>query len=232
MHLSKKLLTVGAAVIALAVGTTAFAAIPGAGGVIHGCYKKVSPNQGSLRVIDTDKGGACANGETALDWNQQGPQGPKGDVGPQGPAGQQGPQGVEGPAGPEGPQGPKGDAGPPGSSSLPYVYIKRVADVGPLPAYTKVATLSLPAGTYAVSVTGWFLRGGGDENGICQMRKSGAVLDETRVVGANAGAIPMNEVVSNMAADFSVDLYCVGAGDDDILDVRLMASQILGAASQ
>jgi hypothetical protein len=30
-------------------------AIPDAGGVIHGCYKKTSPNQGTLRVIDTEK---------------------------------------------------------------------------------------------------------------------------------------------------------------------------------
>ena len=58
------------------------------------------------------------------------------------------------------------------------------------------------------------------------------MIDATRVVGANAGAIPMNEVVSDLAANFNVDLYCVGEGEDDVLDVHVMASEILGATSQ
>lgn len=80
MYLSKKLFAGIVAVVAIAAGTTAFAAIPGDGGVIHGCYDK---NSGQLRVTDnatnTPKG--CSSKEAALDWNQQGTPGPKGDAG-------------------------------------------------------------------------------------------------------------------------------------------------------
>jgi hypothetical protein len=112
------------AALALVGAGVAYAAIPDSSGVIHGCY---STKNGSLRVIDS--AAKCANGEVALNWNQQGPkgdtgapgpQGPKGDpgaIGPQGPkgdAGPAGPQGPKGDTGPAGPQGPKGDAGPAG----------------------------------------------------------------------------------------------------------------------
>jgi hypothetical protein len=77
-------------VLGLAAGSIAYANIPDSGGVIHGCYKKTSPNQGTLRVIDTEKGQACSNAESALPWNQTGPQGatgPNGATGAQGVAG-------------------------------------------------------------------------------------------------------------------------------------------------
>jgi Collagen triple helix repeat (20 copies) len=56
---------------------------------------------------------SCLKGYTGLNWNQQGPQGPKGDTGPQGP---QGPQGDPGPTGPPGPQGDTGPQGPAGTA--------------------------------------------------------------------------------------------------------------------
>jgi hypothetical protein len=65
-------------VLCLAAGGIAHANIPDTGGVIHACFKKTSPNQGTLRVIDSDKGQSCSGGENALDWNQTGPQGPAG----------------------------------------------------------------------------------------------------------------------------------------------------------
>jgi hypothetical protein len=122
----------GGLVLLAVCGGVAFATIPGAGGVIHGCYAKYS---GAVRVIDT---GACRPSEAALNWNQTGPQGPqglqglqgpqglKGDAGSQGPTGSQGPAGQQGPKGdtgsagpagdqgPQGPQGPQGDQGPAG----------------------------------------------------------------------------------------------------------------------
>ena len=91
----------------IAVGTAAFGAIPD-GGVIHSCYKKSSPNQGTLRVLDT--GRSCTNSETQLNWNQQGPQGPMGPQGPAGPAGPTGPQGL---------QGVKGDKGDKATREIP-----------------------------------------------------------------------------------------------------------------
>jgi hypothetical protein len=99
--------TVAALVFALA--GAAWAAIPDSSGQFHGC---VNNRTGLLRVIDPSKtgfAGQCIthhHGETAITWNQTGPQGPKGDTGSQGPAGLQGSQG------PQGPQGPKGDPGP------------------------------------------------------------------------------------------------------------------------
>jgi hypothetical protein len=59
-------------------GGIAYATIPQSSGVIHGCYQT---SGGSLRVIGTNPtvgGGKCSPGETALDWNQTGPQGEAG----------------------------------------------------------------------------------------------------------------------------------------------------------
>ena len=81
-------------VIALALaGSAAYAAIPGSDGVIHACYKKSSPNQGTLRVVDAERGQACVGSEGRLDWNRTGPQG---DTGPQGEPGLSGYEVVEG----------------------------------------------------------------------------------------------------------------------------------------
>ena len=72
MHISKKLLAGAAVALALLTASAAYAAIPDAGGVIHGCYNKTS---GQLRVTDpaTNTPSACTNKENALNWNQQGP---------------------------------------------------------------------------------------------------------------------------------------------------------------
>lgn len=92
-----------AAAVALATavmaGGVAWATIPDQGGVIHGCYQK---NNGQLRVVDSGAGPGCTPAETALQWNQTGPQGPQGPPGPQGASG---PQGIAGPTGPTGPAG-------------------------------------------------------------------------------------------------------------------------------
>jgi hypothetical protein len=85
--------TLVAAALAVTAGI-AYATIP-SGGVIHGCYSK---SGGALRVIDASVRN-CKLGETALDWNvlgAQGPQGPQGPEGLQGPVGPQGPAGVSG----------------------------------------------------------------------------------------------------------------------------------------
>jgi hypothetical protein len=58
----------------------AHAAIPGAGGVISGCYKD---RNGDLRVIDTASA-TCDSTERLLTWNQTGPAGPTGSAGPAG----------------------------------------------------------------------------------------------------------------------------------------------------
>ncbi len=119
----------------LVVGSVALAAIPGADGVISGCY---NTKNGKLRVID-QKTDSCNNEETAISWNESGPAGPAGPQGPAGGVGPQGPQGVKGdpgtqgdvgPAGPAGAQGPQGDAGAPGPAG-PSGSPGPQGDVGP-----------------------------------------------------------------------------------------------------
>jgi hypothetical protein len=53
------------------------AAIPDPSGAIHACYR----SNGNLRLVDRS---SCTSSETALTWNQTGPQGPAGAPGPQG----------------------------------------------------------------------------------------------------------------------------------------------------
>ena len=119
---------VGAVVaITLAAGI-AWATIPSAGGLIHGCYRKTT---GQLRVVENP--GACGATELSSSWSQTGPQGPQGpkgdkgdtgDTGPTGPRGPEGPPGVQGlkgdagDTGPQGPQGERGPAGPEGPAGL------------------------------------------------------------------------------------------------------------------
>src|SRR5205809_871138 len=92
----------------LVLGGVAYASIPDASGVIHGCYSSTS---GALRVIDTALGQVCsAAAEKALNWNQTGPTGPTGSTG------STGPQGPKGNTGATGPQGPKGDTGATGAN--------------------------------------------------------------------------------------------------------------------
>jgi hypothetical protein len=73
------LVVLAVAAALLVVGGIAYANIPDANGVIHGCYKTT---QGTLRIVDTDKAQSCSNSETPLDWSQTGPQGPAGPTGP------------------------------------------------------------------------------------------------------------------------------------------------------
>ena len=115
----RRLLPLAIGIVAvLAAGSAALATIPDSNGVIHGCFGK---SGGALRILDPARG-TCNAGETALDWNQagpQGPQGPKGDTGPQGPQGDTGAQGATGPQGDRGdsgPQGPAGETGPQGAT--------------------------------------------------------------------------------------------------------------------
>jgi len=65
----------GVALTLVIGGGITYAAIPGPGGVINACYK----SSGVLRVIDSDK--SCGARETAISWNQTGPQGPPGTGG-------------------------------------------------------------------------------------------------------------------------------------------------------
>jgi hypothetical protein len=128
----------------LFTGIIAFASIPGPNGVINGCYNNTN---GQLRVIDSNA--QCKSNETALNFNQTGPQGPQGIQGVQGP---QGPQGPEGQQGPQGPQGPQGATGPAGASGTSTAYSTRYNDYV-LYEGTPGVVLSknVPAGSYVIN---------------------------------------------------------------------------------
>lgn len=110
----------------------AFASIPGANGVIYGCY---SNSSGTLRVIDNSTA-QCKSNETALNFNQTGPQGLQGIQGPAGPAGPQGPQGETGAPGP---------AGPSGAGTAYFARQDGVASLG------TILSKDVPAGSYVIN---------------------------------------------------------------------------------
>ena len=102
----------GAAVVAgVSLAGAAYAAVPGEDGVIHGCYTA----DGTLRVIDPSSSDRrkreCTSRETAVSWNQEGPQGEAGPAGEPGPAGADGAMGPAGPAGEPGARGAQGEKG-------------------------------------------------------------------------------------------------------------------------
>ena len=83
-----------ATVAVLAAGGIAYATIPDAGNVFHGCVKE---DNGMLRLIDTSSSGPsgrCRENETAVSWNQTGPPGEAGANGDPGPPGVSGLQTV------------------------------------------------------------------------------------------------------------------------------------------
>jgi hypothetical protein len=72
-------------------------------GVIYGWVK---PRKGKFRVVESPD--QCRHNETAISWNEVGPQGLQGPKGDKGDTGAQGPRGYTGYQGPPGPQGPPG----------------------------------------------------------------------------------------------------------------------------
>jgi hypothetical protein len=121
-------------------GGMAYATIPDASGVIHGCYTKPSTSgtPGALRVIDT--GQHCLATEVAISWSQTGP---AGAVGPAGPAGPKGDKGYTGAAGA---RGPSDDWF---SSSLGLLVV-------PTDSWTPLLSLNVPAGNFFVSAMSVF----------------------------------------------------------------------------
>jgi hypothetical protein len=107
----------GGAIVMVLAGGVAWAAIPGPGGVIQGCYD----SGGNVKVVEALP---CPRNYTAFQWNQQGIQGLKGDkgdrgdVGPEGPAGPAGAKGEKGDTGSAGADGAPGAQGPPGERGL------------------------------------------------------------------------------------------------------------------
>jgi hypothetical protein len=168
----------------------------------------------------------CPKGYTSLQWNQQGPKGDMGDTGPQGAAGPQGPQGAQGP------QGPKGDTGPAGSSTIRY-YQQDSRDVGSEGG--TLHTLSLPPGTYLLSMTGRASPDAGNNPvGIdCELRQgaqrlSSTVADNGDHAVISGNTLAMQRVVSN-ANDVAVDLWCESGGGAHIIGLSFTALTLTNA---
>jgi hypothetical protein len=107
--------------------------IPGPDGVIHACVGE----DGKLRVVDQQVSGCRREEEAPLQWNQTGPQGPRGDPGQQGDPG------------PAGMQGQPGTAGAPGLSG--YQQVTESINNFTLAASTEsVHVLSCPDGKKAI----------------------------------------------------------------------------------
>ena len=212
---------VGAIAIAaaLVVGGVAFATIPDSGGVIHGCYAK---SGGALRVIDAGVTN-CKTGETSLDWNlqgQQGPVGPKGDSGPQGPAGPQGPQGTTGPQGPAGQQGPSG-------LSHGYLASSDQVPVAQFPAYSNVGSIaSVPAGTYMITgqVNLHDLNSSNEPAGFCHVSVNGVVQTTTSArieLKDGTGNMTLVSAATLTGGGSSVEVDCTLGDSDTVANVNL-----------
>src|SRR5262245_10124335 len=139
----------GRPLLALAVGGAIFgiatavqADIPDSG-LIHGCYKSTG---GSLRVIDSSSGGKCSPSEAPLSWNQRGP---TGATGPPGPAG-------------------TGTA----KTITADNGLNNYVDLTTLVTGTDLATISLPAGSFAIFARAGFAPQAGNSSNfvaICSL---------------------------------------------------------------
>ncbi len=175
----------------------AFASIPGANGVIFGCY---SNSNGTLRVIDNSTT-QCKSNETALNFNQTGPQGPQGLQGPQGATGATGAAGPQGPAGLEGREGAPGTAGANGTSTA---YFAR-QDGSTLLSFhpTPILSKDVPAGSYVINakVVG-VNRSGFAQTIVCSLG-SGGDTSTVRLASTSSSAAARQILVLQDARTFS-----------------------------
>ena len=115
----------------LLTGIIAFAGIPGANGVIYGCYNKNGDS--SLRIIDSTA--QCKANEIALNFNQTGPQGLQG---------LQGLQGADGATGATGPAGANG-------TSEAYIARQTNPNARRINFPTVILSKNVPAGSYVIN---------------------------------------------------------------------------------
>jgi hypothetical protein len=213
-----------AASLTVAAGV-AYATIPDAGGVVHGCYNQGSNPSGQLRVIDTDAGAKCSKNERTLDWNYKGPKGDKGDTGATGATGPTGPQGPAGPAGPTGATGPQGPQGPAGAAGAVRITFQ--------PSHTfaggdfeQILSTNLPEGTYALTARAnleW--HGFEDPNDVvlaCELRDGSTLLGGAEAMVDQVGSgssftVPHDDtltvigVVTVPAGGKAISLWCKNA---------------------
>jgi hypothetical protein len=153
------IVSIAAMILGGTIGASMSAWADGDGSVISGCY---SNHTGALRIVGD--GERCRPQETAVEWNQRGPQGPPGPTGPAGPTG---PQGAQGPAGAQGAQGPAGPQGPTGGLAERAVVSSGFTVPQSTLEFTYVATALCPPGKVVL--------GGGyevEQAGVNEVRES------------------------------------------------------------
>ena len=118
--------TLGALVTAVSVSAVTYVNAAG-DATIKACANKKT---GAMRYISK---GSCKRTETALSWNQSGPQGVPGSTGAKGDTGARGDTGAAGARGDTGAAGARGETGLAGAVAIPTTTIptQRVGDIGP-----------------------------------------------------------------------------------------------------
>ena len=184
-------------------------------GAYHGCVSLANV----LRVIPPS--GSCQKGETAIAWNQVGQQGAKGDPGAKGDVGLQGPKGDPGPTGPK---GEKGDSGATAAFVLNGTvgsgHVVHVDD-----PQTLIASLPLPAGSYAVfaKVVVDVTAGVASSRLACYVddaanRSAASGTDNSTVtVGGSTQQVLSVQGALVLAAPGAIDLKCFAAHGDATL---------------
>jgi hypothetical protein len=188
-----------------------------------GAYALASVSGDTITVCISSHGGTlykarkCSKLDKKLTWNQQGPSGSRGPQGPTGSAGAQGLQGVQGPQGIQGP-------------------------VGPSNAYfgdsiTGTASVSVPAGDYAIYGQGGFSSNGSNGEGACYLEVNGNALSASAAnsgwtvqVTPAAGAQVANEGVGHLTSSGTIANACMPSGGAVVGTQAVMAIKV-GSAS-
>jgi hypothetical protein len=152
----------------------------------------------------------------------------KGSAGPAGLAGPAGPAGPSGPAGPAGPSGPPGAAGGTGPSKVYSVAVNNFTWMIP-GSPQQVATLSVPAGTYAAFAKATIgTNGSGGGHVICTLSAAGQA-DEQYVTNAGPGyayELMHNQIVFTTDSATDVTLSCFGTAANYVAMERVTALSV------
>lgn len=192
------------AIATAVVAGIAWAAIPGADGVIQGCYD----HGGNLKVVSALP---CPKNWTPLAWNQQGVPGK---------------DGADGTNGTNGADGKDGEPGPPGPSASFTNYGDGVHTIGAGLTQT-VAGVTIPAGSYVLTGALQSVGDDGTEFAQCFFDSPGADALHGRfaVMTSNGHASILGDVtVSNATND--VTLRCNSQGGESEVAGQMIATKV------
>ncbi len=217
---TQRRIVLSSSVLAL-FGIFAYASIPSADGVIHGCYKK---SGGILRLVE-DSATQCSGNESPLTWNQTG------DRGPAGPQGPQGLQGNVGPTGPQGEAGPAGAPGMPGVSAATFATEQDIFYIGS--EYTQIMRKDLPAGNWvAIATTSIFSNTPtGRRQHYCEMRNGSTPIADTTWIAFADGNWTNTWTMSitggaALPQGGEISVWCRAEEVGEVFDRKMMVLQV------